>query len=74
MLRGRRQPPPLQLRKWLRYTPAEMAAKFDPNIELDPNPILIAVLILVFAGFGTVYMIIKTGDAKPDAAAPTAPK
>jgi hypothetical protein len=54
--------------------PAEMAAKFDPNIELDPNPILIAVLLLVFAGFGTVYMIISTGEKKTNAAAATAPQ
>jgi hypothetical protein len=46
-----------------------MSAKFDPNIELSPNPILIFAAILVFAGFGTVAMIILTGDSKP---APTA--
>jgi len=46
-----------------------MSAKFDPNIELPPNPILIMVAILVIAAFGTVAMIIKTGDNKP---APTA--
>lgn len=49
-----------------------MAAKFDPNIELDPNPILVWITILVLAGFGVVFMIIKTGDQKPDAAAATA--
>jgi hypothetical protein len=49
-----------------------MAAQFDPNTELNPNPILWAVLILVLAGFGTVAMIILTGDKKPDAAATTA--
>jgi hypothetical protein len=46
-----------------------MSAKFDPNIELPPNPILIAVVLLVLAGFGVVGMIIHTGDTKPDAAA-----
>lgn len=51
-----------------------MAAKFDPNIELNPNPILLAAVILVIAGFATVFMIIKTGDKKPDAAAVTAPQ
>jgi hypothetical protein len=51
-----------------------MAAKFDPNIELNPNPILWAVVLLVIAGFGTVYMIVMTGDKKPDASAETAPK
>jgi hypothetical protein len=51
-----------------------MAAKFDPNIELDPNPILIWVAILVIAGFATVFMIVKTGDKKPDAAAAAAAK
>lgn len=49
-----------------------MAAKFDPNIELDPNPILTWVAILVLAGFGVVAMIIKTGDQKPEAPAATA--
>lgn len=51
-----------------------MAAKFDPNIELNPNPILWAVVILVVAGFATVAMIILTGDQKPDTGAATAPK
>jgi hypothetical protein len=50
-----------------------MAAKFDPNIELDPNPILIWAVILVIAGFGTVFMIVKTGDNKPAAAPAAAP-
>jgi hypothetical protein len=45
-----------------------MATKFDPNIELNPNPILIMVVLLVFAGFAVVYTIIATGEAKPDAA------
>lgn len=49
-----------------------MAAKFDPNIELNPNPILLMVVLLVLAGFTVVYGIIATGDAKPDAAAPVA--
>lgn len=48
-----------------------MSAKFDPNIELPPNPILIVIAILVLAAFGTVAMIIVTGDNKP---APTAPQ
>ena len=51
-----------------------MAAKFDPNIELNPNPIVMWVLIMVFAGFGTVFFIVKTGDKKPEAAAPAAAK
>jgi hypothetical protein len=51
-----------------------MAAKFDPNIELNPTPILWAVVLLVIAGFGTVYMIVTTGDKKPDTGAETAPK
>jgi hypothetical protein len=46
-----------------------MSAKFDPNIELPPNPILTMVILLVLAAFGTVAMIILTGDAKPEAAA-----
>lgn len=46
-----------------------MSAKFDPNIELPPNPILMMAAILVIAAFGTVAMIIMTGDAKPEAAA-----
>jgi hypothetical protein len=49
-----------------------MSAKFDPNIELPPNPILIFAAILVFAGIGTVAMIILTGDSKPDAPAAVA--
>jgi hypothetical protein len=49
-----------------------MAAKFDPNIELNPNPILMWVVIMVFAGFGTVFFIVKTGDKKPEAGAATA--
>jgi len=35
-----------------------------PNIELNPNPILMWVAIFVLAAFGTVFMIIKTGDPK----------
>lgn len=50
-----------------------MAAKFDPTIELNPNPIIMWVVIFVIAGFATVFMIITTGDKKPDTAA-TAPK
>ncbi len=46
-----------------------MAAKFDPNIELNPNPLLIFITILVLAGFGVVVMIIMTGDPQTDEAA-----
>lgn len=49
-----------------------MSAKFDPNIELNPNPILAMVLALVIAGFAVVYVIVSTGDVKPEAAAPAA--
>jgi hypothetical protein len=49
-----------------------MAAKFDPNIELNPTPILWAVGILVVAGFLTVLMIITMSDKKPEPAAATA--
>jgi hypothetical protein len=49
-----------------------MAAKFDPNIELNPTPVLWAVAIMVVVGFLTVFMIIKTADNKSSAAAPTA--
>lgn len=42
-----------------------MAAEFDPNIELNPNPILMWVTIFVLAAFGTVFMIITTGDPRP---------
>jgi hypothetical protein len=49
-----------------------MSAKFDPNIELPSNPILIMVFLLVIAAFGTVTMIILTGDAKPEAPAAAA--
>lgn len=49
-----------------------MAAKFDPNIELNPTPILWAVGVLVVAGFLTVFMIIKTGDNKPGGGAAAA--
>jgi hypothetical protein len=42
---------------------------FDPTVEINPNGILIAALIMVLAGFGVVAMIIVTGDAQPDAAA-----
>lgn len=45
-----------------------MSAKFDPNIELPSNPILIMVVVLVIAAFGTVGMIVF-GDSKPQAAA-----
>lgn len=47
----------------LRYTPA--MADYDPNVELNPNPLLAAVVILVLAGFGVVTMIVMTGDQKP---------
>ncbi len=46
-----------------------MSAKFDPNIELPPNPILVMAIVLVLAAFGTVAMIIVTGGAKQDAPA-----
>jgi hypothetical protein len=46
-----------------------MAAKFDPNLELNPNSIMTWIVIFVFAAFGTVFMIITTGDKKPDTAA-----
>ncbi|PRQ01148.1 hypothetical protein [Enhygromyxa salina] len=49
-----------------------MSVKFDPTIELNPNPILAMVLLLVVAGFGIVYVIVSTGDVKPEAAAPAA--
>lgn len=49
-----------------------MAAKFDPNIELNPTPILWAVGIMVVVGFLAVFLIITTADNKTDAAAPTA--
>jgi hypothetical protein len=49
-----------------------MAAKFDPNIELNPNGLLIMVAVLVFAGFAVVYAIVATGEAKPDVVAPVA--
>lgn len=49
-----------------------MPAKFDPNIELNPNPVIAWVVIFVFAAFATVFMIIKTGDNKPDTGAAAA--
>ena len=45
-----------------------MGAPYDPNIELEPNKILMWVAILVLAGFGTVFMIVKLGDTQADAA------
>jgi len=45
-------------------------AVHDPNLDLPPTPILVMVVVLVLAAFGTVGMIIATGDAKPAAAAP----
>lgn len=50
-------------------TLSPMSDKFDPTIELPPNPILIMVVVLVIAAFGTVGMIVF-GDSKPQAAAP----
>lgn len=41
---------------------------FDPKTELNPNPILIGVALLVLAGIGTVGMIIHTGDPKAEPA------
>jgi len=49
-----------------------MAAKFDPNIELNPTPIIGAVFIFVLLGFATVYLIVALGDAKPQADAAAA--
>lgn len=49
-----------------------MTTKFDPNIELNPNPILLMVGVLVIAAFAVVVLIVKTGDVKPDAAAAVA--
>lgn len=46
-----------------------MSAKFDPTIELPPNPILIMVVVLVLAAFGTVGMILF-GDSQPQTTAP----
>ena len=50
-------------------TLSPMSAKFDPNIELPPNPILVMVVVLVIAAFGTVALIVF-GDSKPQATAP----
>lgn len=48
-------------------------ADFDSTIEHNPNKIIVAVLIFVVAAFGTVWMIIATGDGNKggDAAAQT---
>lgn len=40
-----------------------MSDKFDPNIELPPSPILVMVVVLVIAAFGTVGFILF-GDSK----------
>ena len=50
-----------------------MGAKYDPNLELNPTPIIGAVFVFVLLGFATVFMIVKMGDDKPDAAAAAAP-
>ena len=47
-------------------------AEYDPNIELNPNSVLIGALLLVLAGFGTVWMIIATGESGKAPAAQTA--
>ena len=46
-----------------------MSAKFDPTIELPPNPILIMVVVLVLGAFGVVGGIVFA-DSQPQ---PTAP-
>jgi hypothetical protein len=46
-----------------------MPAKFDPNLELNPNPVILSIVVFVILAFGTVFMIIKTGDNKTGAAA-----
>jgi hypothetical protein len=50
-------------------TLSPMSDKFDPNIELPPNPILGMVLVLVIAAFGTVGWIVF-GEAASQATAP----
>jgi hypothetical protein len=47
-----------------------MSAKFDPNIELPPNPILIMALLLVIAAFGVVGFIVFGDAAATQATAP----
>jgi hypothetical protein len=49
-----------------------MAAKFDPNIELNPTGLLTMVVVLVFVAFAVVYGIVATGETKPDVVAPVA--
>lgn len=44
-------------------TLSPMSDKFDPNIELPPSPILVMVVVLVIAAFGTVAFILF-GDSK----------
>lgn len=50
------------------------AAKFDPNIELSPNAILIAVAILVIAAFAIVRMITMEDASRAAAPPVTAPQ
>ncbi len=50
-----------------------MGAPYDPNLELNPNPLLAAMALFVALGFLTVFIIVTTGDQKPDAAAAAAP-
>lgn len=38
------------------------AAKFDPTIELNPTPILIAIALLAAIAVGIVAMIITTSE------------
>ena len=41
-----------------------MAADYDPNIELNPTPILAIMTIFVVLGFGVVFMIVTMDDTK----------
>ena len=50
-----------------------MSAPYDPNLELNPNSLLMGVVIFVALGFATVFIIVKTGDPKPAAAPVAAP-
>ena len=44
-------------------------ASFDPKIELNPTGIIIAALLFVLAGFGTVAWIVFGGSGQQDGAA-----
>ena len=46
---------------------------YDPNLELNPNSLLTGVVIFVLLGFATVFIIVKTGDPKANAAPVAAP-